>query len=89
MYVCPHCQKQVKNLKSHIKRVHPNETSEATPEATPVKNPNQSQQAKAEAKEFKLNAPADNQTYKCGNCSAALDSEVSPCPHCGADLDWS
>ena len=27
-------------------------------------------------------------TYSCGKCDAELDSKVSACPNCGADLTW-
>jgi len=84
MFVCPYCYKQVKRLKDHLKRVHPNETG--TPKATPA--PKATHKGKPfEVKVVKESKP--KMAYKCGACGAALDGEISPCPSCGAELNWS
>lgn len=82
MYVCPKCQKQLKNkhsLDEHLKRVHKAELA----------GDKASHEHSNKAEDFKLSVPDSQKiTYKCGACKAELDGEVSPCPHCGAELTW-
>lgn len=38
---------------------------------------------------FELEADADDiDTFTCGVCNAELSESVSPCPECGATLNW-
>ena len=87
MYTCPKCHKQVKDLKSHLKRMHPgNEPKvDPVPEAA-GKNLELVLKEKAESK-LKDNEVAKG--YHCVDCGAALSQGQTPCPNCGHSLDWS
>lgn len=87
-YNCPECHKSLKNkhsLAEHMKRVHGGKPPE--PKSKPKAEP----KTKAKAQKFQVAKPppAAKDTYKCGVCSSPLDGEASPCPKCGADLNWS
>ena len=98
MYSCPYCHKQIKDLKSHIARVHPDKVDK------------QSQRGETSDKsdtpvilqEFKVKKPPTSRTkkvikeeetpeakYHCIACGGDISHGQSPCPHCGAELDWS
>ena len=79
MFVCPHCQKELKKKKSleaHIARFHSEHTD----------------QGDQPAREFDLaeNEEKDqDQQYHCIGCGKDITKDQNPCPHCGAELDWS
>lgn len=87
MYNCPECHKTLKNkhsLAEHMKRVHGNKPPEPKPE------PKSKPESKSQAKKFEVKVEKEEKsTYKCGACDKGLDGEVTPCPHCGAELNWS
>jgi DNA-directed RNA polymerase subunit RPC12/RpoP len=79
LYKCPYCEKFFRNkdlLNRHIKYLHPNQVNSPDDEINNVGD------------EFELENVEEMVTYKCGACGASLDGEVSPCPHCGAELKW-
>jgi len=92
-YICPLCHKSLKHkhsLNEHMKTVHRDKAGPAT-ESKPKAKAKSRQKAKQfQVKAMKASKPADaTQLYKCGGCGEALNGEVSPCPHCGAELKWS
>ena len=97
MFVCPHCHKQVKRLKDHLKRVHADKAGAPGPvaiEKLAIPKQKITQWGpKSTAKQFEVKVVKESkpakQSYKCGACGVALDGEVSSCPSCGAELTWS
>ena len=95
MYVCSICQRQLKNktnLAAHMKTVH--RAGSPKPTAVEVKSSGGLRRVKpaSTAKKFEVKVVKDKpakQLYKCGACESALDGEISPCPSCGAELNWS
>lgn len=87
MYSCPYCHKQVKDLKSHLKRVHPDKVTEKPPD-----------QVKPAARKLELEVPRKpklpketevSKSYHCIDCGGALTEGQANCPSCGVTLDWS
>jgi len=86
IYMCPHCNVQVRYLKRHIARMHPETLKTKTKrEATP----------KTKGKKLELKTPlkkslekAVEQGYHCVDCGGSLTKGQTPCPGCGATLDW-
>lgn len=83
-YTCPHCHKNVKDLAGHIKRVHPDQTGEGTGNGSDPAG-----ETGAEALTLTAPAGADASQYHCVDCGKPVDKGRTPCPHCGAGLDWS
>lgn len=88
MYSCPHCNKQVKNLKKHIKRMHPDQVGQG-------EQPGSETKVKTKGKKLELKTPlkksldkAIEQGYHCVDCGGPLTKGQTPCPGCGATLDW-
>lgn len=88
MYICPECHKSLKNkhsLDEHLKRLHGSQPAEVK---SRVKS-----EPKSKAKDFKVKVGKEQKeektTYKCGSCGSPLSGEVSQCPSCGAELNWS
>jgi len=86
MYSCPHCHKEVKNLKKHIKRMHPDQVEKGPESKTKglqfeVKKPKETK-----AKEETETAASG---YHCVDCGGPLEKDQAICPKCGARLDWS
>jgi len=90
MYSCPHCSKNVKNLRKHIKRMHPDQVAKGEqPKAEP----------KTSVKTLELNVKppekkepkkeSEVQGYHCIDCGALITKGQNPCPNCGTYLDWS
>ena len=71
-------QKQVKSTDNEANRMQASELFELTH--------NESSDA---GEEYQLAHDDDEITYKCGDCGAVLNVGLSPCPVCGAKLDWS
>jgi len=77
MFICPHCQKELKKKKSleaHITRFH------------------SENQENLKAKEFNLSENKEkdqDQQYHCIGCGRGVTKDQNPCPHCGAELAWS
>jgi len=87
MYSCPHCNKQVKNLKKHIKRMHPDQVKKEPAEKKTglqfeVKKPKEPPKPKEPTE------PAAS-GYHCVDCGGPLEKNQAVCPNCGARLDWS
>ena len=81
MFVCPECHKQVKNLKQHQKRVHAGQAKEKP--GAPAGN---TLTLKVEPKTKPAAPPAA--LYHCVDCGETLTQGQTPCPGCGAHLDW-
>jgi len=87
LYVCPHCHKQVKDLKGHIARKHPEVATKEAIQSTSV--------AKSTGKKLELDikvkpkAPPAVTTYHCIECGNKVERGQNSCPQCGALLDWS
>ena len=91
MYVCPHCQKQVKDLKGHIARAHPDKVRGEKP-AVQNEPKGKVLELVLEAKAEKSKEPGSEPVaalYHCVDCGAGLTKGQNPCPSCGAHLDWS
>ena len=86
MYVCPHCQKQVKDLKDHIKRMHPDKVVKGNP---PTKPTPEFEVKKPKPKEETEETEETSEKYHCLSCGKAVTRGQVQCPHCGAVLDWS
>jgi len=99
-YVCPHCHKQVKELKRHIATMHPEKVE------TPVINKDELSTSYSQLKpkvtgkvlELKVEKPQKPETkaeppgkgYHCVDCGySGLKRGQNPCPQCGTQLDWS
>ena len=76
MYVCPTCNKQVKNLKAHQKAVHADAGADA----------GAAREFKAEELVDKKEPEAK---CECGICHAEFDGEFDQCPKCGVELVWA
>ncbi len=87
LYTCPICQKTVKNLREHTARMHKTPAPGESP--APAANPPESPPVKAEKFEITPPAPKAKTTYHCVDCGATVNRGQSPCPECGAELDWS
>lgn len=85
MFTCPQCHKNVKDLKGHLARVHPEGTAEKTVATKKPTGKKLELAVKARPKEEK---PAASK-YHCVDCGAAVTKGQTPCPSCGAGLDWS
>ena len=87
-YVCPHCHKSVKDLKSHIARLHPDQVDNKTqPEKT--KPTTKGKQLEIEKPETKTKEKESAGAYHCLGCGATVSKGQNPCPSCGQALDWS
>lgn len=90
MYVCPVCSKQIKHLKQHIARMHP---EQAKTQRSHHKKPETATPA-TKGKKLELKTPAEivekpvKQGYHCVDCGGLLTKGQTPCPACGATLDW-
>jgi len=85
MYSCPHCHKEVKNLKKHLKRMHPDQVSRESPaQGTKTKAKTLELDIKTKEKKEKV----EESGYHCVDCGGALTKGQTPCPGCGATLDW-
>jgi len=85
-YTCPHCHKNVRDLAGHLKRVHPDQSGNqlaAEPTAEAESAPG------AENLTITPPAGAGAQVYHCVDCGKPVDKGQTPCPHCGAGLDWN
>jgi len=81
-YICPHCNVQVKDLKGHIARKHP-EKVDNTEIVEPKSAP------KAQRFEIKPDTKKENEAvYHCVDCGGSLTKGVAQCPGCGTNLDW-
>ena len=87
-YVCPHCHKEVKHLNDHIRRMHPDKLD--NPEPEPDTQDNDADLDTGEGT-IDIQEPegADSAPYHCVDCGSPLTKGQTPCPKCGADLDWS
>lgn len=86
MYSCPHCHKQVKNLKKHIKRMHPDQVAQGEQPEPKTKVKTLELDVPKKKKEEKAEAPG----YHCVDCGyKPISKGQNPCPNCGAHLDWS
>lgn len=87
-YVCDICQKQVKNLKDHKKRVHPVESEQSEL----GKKDEINQITKTKFRTLKLKTPkhkaVDEKTYHCAACGTKVTKGLNPCPGCGESLEW-
>jgi len=81
MYVCDVCGKEVKDLKSHKARMHPLPGAEKQEGETKT-------QANGQTLDIKEPEGASSD-YHCVECGGSLTKGQSPCPNCGATLDWS
>jgi len=90
VYMCPHCNVQVRYLKRHIARMHPEQAAakrshrKKPVEATPTKG-----------KKLELKTPlkksvekAVERGYHCVDCGGLLTKGQTACPGCGTTLDW-
>lgn len=82
MYSCPHCNKQVKNLKKHIKRMHPDKVGQG-------EQPETKKGLQFEVKKPKEPAEPAASGYHCVDCGGPLEKGQAVCSNCGARLDWS
>jgi len=79
-YTCPVCNRIVKDLKAHTKRMHPG----GDPPLEKVKG-----------KKLEFEVPKEkekkekSQGYHCIDCGAGVSKGQTPCPSCGTQLDWS
>ena len=89
MYVCPHCQKEVKNLKEHIKRMHPDVASDGQNNA---ENNNGGSNSSTDNQDLELDLTgvdhAEAKSYHCVDCGGSVSYHQANCPHCGTKLDW-
>jgi len=85
-YTCPHCNKVVKNLKDHIRRMHP-DAADTTDNAGDGDN-NTTDDTGAETLEIEAPPGAAAGVYHCVDCGGPLTKGQTPCPACGAGLDW-
>ena len=80
MYVCPHCQKQLRkkrSLDAHIAKYHPEHTGGG--DTPPAEN----------AEELNLNLPETPPgRYECADCGAEVKKGQEKCPKCGETLLW-
>jgi len=92
MYNCPHCHKSVKNLKKHIKRMHPDQVKEEPapkPTASPQKLEIKIPPVKKKKEETETPEP-ETKGYHCVDCGhSPITKGLESCPSCGARLDWS
>jgi len=65
------------------------------PKPSKAENPPDSEPKPPEYERIELEVEDENEDdtpdgtgFKCGACGKSLDGEVSPCPHCGANLTW-
>jgi len=86
MFTCPHCSKVVKNLKKHIKRMHPDKVKEET---TEKKTGLQFEVKKPKETKVKEEIETAASGYHCVDCGGPLEKDQAICPKCGARLDWS
>lgn len=99
MYTCPHCHKNIKDLKSHIKSMHPDKVvivdNLDTKESKNVDNLSTEARVKTQRLEIKKPPAKEDTTkepepgYHCVECGSELDGKPKSCPNCGAQLDWS
>ena len=82
-YICPICHVQVKDLKGHTARMHP-------------EKPKPEVKVKPTGKTLEFKTPlekslekAEKQGYHCVDCGGPLTKGETPCPGCGAHLNWS
>ena len=80
-YTCPVCHANVKDLKGHIARMHPE--SPAPAKKTTAKKLELAPQPKP--KEEKPGSSG----FHCIDCGQTLTRGQTPCPGCGHPLDWS
>jgi len=93
MYMCPHCNVQVRYLKRHIERMHP---EQATPKRSHHKKPGEAFPSPTKTKGKKLELKTQpvkslepvERGYHCVDCGGPLAKGQSPCPGCGTSLDW-
>jgi len=84
-YTCPICHVQVKDLKGHTARMHP---EKAKPE--PKSQPKSTGKTLELAVKTKPKKETEETKYHCVNCGyKPLTKGQTPCPGCGATLDWS
>ena len=80
-YTCPHCHRIVKNLTQHLKRMHPEiagDTNETEDTSSGGGNQN-----------LDIKTPEGaTQAYHCADCGGPLTKGQTPCPGCGANLNW-
>ena len=87
LYTCPICKKNVKNLKQHTKRMHP-ESQDTIPEPGGDIEPGVPQGNA----DLEIVAPADQGAdtgYHCSDCGYhGINKGDQHCPNCGATLNW-
>jgi len=94
-YTCPHCQKTVKHLKDHIKRMHPDkvEGEQSAGELPPPGAVNNKVDKKrrqcSPAETLKIKKPESQTEYHCVDCGTNITQNQEQCPGCGGQLDWS
>jgi len=85
--VCPQCQKVVKDLPAHLKRMHP-----ATSKAKNEPKPPSENELEKELETLELpeqpGAETKGTLYQCVDCSAQFRGKQGTCPKCGTTLDW-
>lgn len=82
IYTCPDCNVQVKGLAAHRARMHP-DTAKPTP-----KPKGKTLEIKPPPKKEELGPRAADKGYHCVDCGGALSKGQTPCPACGARLNW-
>ena len=92
MFNCPKCSKAIKTKKSlarHLAKQHPE---------NPGDSPQESKNLKTEVLEIKAPPKKEKKEsvfegtqgrYHCIDCGKDIAKGQTPCPHCGAQLDWS
>jgi len=90
-YTCPDCHKVVKDLKKHMQRIHKKpDAKETESNMTPAAESTESDE---NMENFEIVPPKktndkESAKYHCVDCGAELTKNQTPCPGCGAGLDW-
>jgi len=84
---CPKCQKVIKDLSSHLARIH-----KLKPDLTPLEsmdNSGSNQAQKAETLHIQKPArKAQKVVYHCVDCGAEFEGKLDACPNCGINFNW-
>ncbi|MBU0598700.1 MAG: hypothetical protein KKD44_26140 [Proteobacteria bacterium] len=79
-YTCPHCQKVVKDLKQHIRRMHPDQGDHDQ------ENDQEGQDFDVDTEDVETEEEAGK--YHCVDCGKSVPYKADTCPNCGTQLDW-